>query len=67
MTKMAAIAIYDKTIKIFSEIGGPISTKLGVLHWELWPIIHVVYINHDLGLTLTYFTATFILDTKAFL
>ena len=30
----------------------------------VWPII--VYINHDLELTLTYFTASSILVTKAF-
>ena len=27
--------------------------KLSMYHWGLWPII--VYINHDLGLTLTFY------------
>ena len=56
MTKMAAMPINGKNHKnFFSGTGGPISTKLGVYHQGLWPI--VVYINHGLGLTLTYFMA----------
>ena len=63
MTKMAAMPIYGKNHKkiFFSGTGGPITIKLGMLHWGLWLII--VYINHDLGLTLTYFTASSILVT----
>ena len=66
MTKMAAMPIYGKNHKkiFFSGTGRPISTKLGMYHWGLWSII--VYINHDLRLTLTYFMARSILVTKAF-
>ena len=56
----------SKPLKIFfSGTGGPISTKLGIMHRGLQPII--VYINDDPGLTLTYFTARSNLVTKAFL
>ena len=57
MTKMAAMPIYGKkTLKnLFSGTAGPIPIKLGVKHRGLWPI--KVCINHDLGLTLTYFIA----------
>ena len=53
MTKMAAMPIYgEKPLKIFfAGTGGPIFTKLGMLHRGLQPII--VYINDDPGLTLT--------------
>ena len=65
MTKMAAMPVYGKNHKkIFSGTGGPISTKLGMKHCGLWPII--VYINHDLWLTLTYLTASLVLVAKAF-
>ena len=57
MTKMAAMPIYSKNpLKIFfSGTGGPISTKLVMLHRGLQPII--VCSNDDPGMTLTYFTA----------
>ena len=56
MTKMAAMSIYGKNpSKIFSGTGGPISTKLGMSHWGLLPII--VCSNDDPGVTLTYFMA----------
>ena len=57
MTKMAATPIYGKNpSKIFSSrTGGPISTKLGMQHRGLQPII--VCSNDDTGLTMTYFTA----------
>ena len=63
MTKMAAMPIYGKNHKkiFFSGTGGPISKKLDMQHQGLWPII--VYINHDLGLALTYFLARSILVT----
>ena len=66
MTKMTAIPIYVKNDKkiFFSGTGRPISTKLGIYHKGLWPI--VVYINHDLWLILTNFMASSILVTKAF-
>ena len=59
MTKMAATPIYGKNpSKIcFSGNGGPISTKLGMLHWELKPIIFCS--NNDPGVTLTYFKVKF--------
>ena len=54
MTKMAATPIYGKNPSkiFFSGTGGPISTKLGMYHQGLLPII--VCSNDDLGLTLTY-------------
>ena len=57
MTKMAATPIYgENSSKIFfSGTGGPISTKLGMLHRGLQSII--VCSNDDPGVTLTYFTA----------
>ena len=57
MTKMAAMPIYGKyPSKIFfSGTGGPISTKLGMWHWGLE--YYKMFINHDLWMTLTYFTA----------
>ena len=56
MTKMAAMPIYGKNpLKIFSVTGRQISTKLGMWHWGLLPII--VCSNDDPGVTLTYFTA----------
>ena len=63
MTKMAATPIYGKNPSkiFFSRTGGPIFTKLGMLHRGLLPII--VYINHDPGVTLTYFTARSNLET----
>ena len=45
MTKLAATPIYGKkTLKIlfffsFSDTSGRISTKLGMLHWGVLPII----------------------------
>ena len=43
----------EMALKIFSGTGGPISMNLVMLHRGLMPI--TVCINHDLGLTLTYF------------
>ena len=66
MTKMAAMPIYGKNpSKIFSGTSGPISTKLGMKHRGLLPII--VCSNDDPGLTLTYFTARSNFVTKALL
>ena len=66
MTKMAATTIYDKNPSkfFFSGTDGPISTKLGMKHWELHPII--VCSNDDPGVTLTYFTARSNLVNLAF-
>ena len=63
MTKMAAMPIYGtNTSKIFfTRTAGPISTKLGVQHGGLLPII--VCTNDDPGVTLTYFTARLNLAT----
>ena len=56
MTKMAATPIYGKhPTKIYSRTSGPISTKPGMKHLGLRPII--ICSNDDPGLTLTYFTA----------
>ena len=57
MTKMAAMPIYGKNPSkiFFSGTTGPISTKLGMKHRRLK--YYNVYINHDLAVTLTYFTA----------
>ena len=57
MTKMAAMPIYGKNpLKIFfSRTGGPISTKLGMMH--RWLKYYNVFINHDPVMTLSYFTA----------
>ena len=53
MTKMAAMAINrKKPLKIFSRTRRPMILKLGVKHaMELYK----VYINHDHGMTLTFF------------
>ena len=63
MIKMATMPIYGKNPSkiFFSRTGGPIFTKLGMYHRGLLPII--VYINHDPGVTLTYFTARSNLET----
>ena len=63
MTKMAAIPIYGKNPSkiFFSRTGRPISTKPGMTHRGLLPII--VCINDDPGVTLTYFTARSNLET----
>ena len=67
MTKMTAMPIYGKNPSkiFFSGIGKPITTKLGMLHMGLLPII--VYSNDDPGVTLTYFTARSNLITFAVL
>ena len=56
MTKMATMPIFGRNLsKIhFTVTGGPISTKLGMYHRGLLPII--VCSNDDPGVTLTYFT-----------
>ena len=55
MTKMAAMAINSKkTFKIFfSTTRRPMILKLGMKHQG--EELYKVYINHDLGMTLTYF------------
>ena len=56
MNKMPAMPIYGKIpSKFFSGTTGPISTKLGMKHWGLE--YYNVFINYDLKMTLTYFTA----------
>ena len=56
-TKMAAMPIYGKNpLKFFfSYTNGLISTKLGMKHRGLK--YYNVFINDDLWMTLTYFTA----------
>ena len=62
MTKMAATPIYGKNHSkiFFSRTGWPISTKLGMLHRGLQPIIFCA--NDDPRMTLTYFSARSILE-----
>ena len=57
MTKMAAMPIYGKNPSkfFFSGTTGPISTKRGMNHLGLEN--YNVFINYDLWMTLTYFTA----------
>ena len=56
LTKMAAMAINSKTFKIFfSRTRMPMILKLGTKHRAMEP--YKVCINHDPGMTLTYFTA----------
>ena len=58
MTKMAAMAINrkKKRLKIFfSRTRRPMILKLGVKHQAME--LYKVYINHDHGMTLTFFTA----------
>ena len=58
MTKMAAMAIIEKkkTLKIFfSRTRRPMILKLGVKGQAME--LYKVYINHDNGMTLTFFTA----------
>ena len=57
MIKMAAMTIYGKNpLKFFFfSTNGPISTKFGMKHWGLK--YYNVFINYDLWMTLTYFTA----------
>ena len=57
MTKMAAMAINrKKRLKIFfSRTRRPMILKLGVKHQVME--LYKVYINHDHGMTLTFFTA----------
>ena len=63
---MAAKSINgENPSKIFSGTGQPISTKLGMKHRGLQPII--VCSNDDPRVTLTYFTTRSNLVTKAFL
>ena len=56
ITKMMAMAIYGKNLEknLFRACEG-ISTRHGLKHQGLWPII--VYINLDIELILAYFTA----------
>ena len=56
MTKMATMAINSKkTLKIFSRTRRHMILKLGMKHQG--EELYKVYINHDLGMTLTYFMA----------
>ena len=57
MTNMAAMPIYVENLSkiFFSGTSGPISTKLGMLHLRVLPII--VCSDDDPGVTLTFFTA----------
>ena len=56
MTKMAAMAIKSKSFKIFfSRSKRPLILKPGMKHQG--EELNKVYINHDLGMTLTYFMA----------
>ena len=56
MTKMAAMAIIAKPLKIFfSRTRRPMILKLGIKHEAMER--YKVYINHDPGMTLTFFTA----------
>ena len=66
MTKMAAMAINSKKpLKIFfSRTRRPMILKLGMKH--LGEELYKVYINHDLGMTLTYFMARPTLVVHAF-
>ena len=56
MTKMAARAINSKNLKkIFSITRRPMILKLGMKHQAME--LYKVCINHDPGMTLTFFTA----------
>ena len=57
MTKMATMSIYGENPSkfFFSGTTGPISTKLSMKHRGLE--YYNVFINYDLLMTLTYFTA----------
>ena len=57
MTKMAAMAIHSKNhLKIFfSRTRRPMILKLGMKHQAME--LYKVCINHDPGMTLTFFTA----------
>ena len=52
MTKMASIAINSKNLKIFSRTKRPVILKLDMKHQAME--LYKVYINHDLGMTLTF-------------
>ena len=52
MTKMAAMAINRKKMKIFSRTRRPMILKLGVKHQAME--LYKAYINHDHGMTLTF-------------
>ena len=54
MTKMSAMAKYQKPPKIlFFRTRGPMILKLDIKDWG--EEFYKVYINHDPGMTLTYF------------
>ena len=58
MTKVAFMAINSKKpLKTFSRTRGPMILKLGMKHQG--EDLYKVSINHDLGITLTYFMAVF--------
>ena len=52
MTKMATMAINNKNLKKSYD---PMILKLGMKHQGMK--VHKICINHDTGMTLTYFTA----------
>ena len=66
MTKMASMPIYGKNPSkfFFSGTTGQISTKLDMKHRGLE--YYNVFINYDLWMTLTYFTARSTLVAHAF-
>ena len=56
MTKMAAMAINSKNLKIFSSrTRRPMSLKLDMTQQAIE--LYKIYMNHDPGMTLTFFTA----------
>ena len=56
MTKMATMAINNINLKkSSSEPGKPLILKLGMKHQGIE--VYKIYINHDPGMTLTYFTS----------
>ena len=66
MTKMAVMPIYCRNPSkfFFSGTEGPIFTKLDLQHRG--PLLIIVCLNDDSGMTLTYFTARSNLVTLAF-
>ena len=59
MTKMAAMAINSKTpLKIFfSSTRRPMILKLGMKHQAMELFKVYIHVNHDPGMTLTFFMA----------
>ena len=67
MNEMGNMSIYGKNPSkiFFTGTGRSISTKLGIKHWGLLPII--VYSNGDPGVTLTFLKAKANLVIQGFL